>query len=50
MVNYNHQFFLYYNEYDMKLDNVPKIVSMGSVYTISGIAYEINQEMIIREP
>ena len=40
---------LYYNEYDLKLDNVPKIVSMGSVYTISGIAYEMNQEIIIRE-
>ena len=40
---------LYYNEYDLKLDNVPKIVSMGSVYTISGIAYEMNQEIIIRD-
>ena len=40
---------LCYNEYDLKLDNVPKIVSMGSVYTISGIAYEMNQEIIIRE-
>lgn len=40
---------LYYNEYDLKLDNVPKIVSMGGVCTISGIAYGMNQEIIIRE-
>lgn len=40
---------LYYNEYDLKLDNVPKIVSMGGVCTISGIAYGMNQEIIIRD-
>ena len=39
---------LYYNEYDDKLNYIPELVSMG-VYTISGIAYEMNQEMIIRE-
>jgi hypothetical protein len=39
---------LYVNEYNDKLNYIPELVSMG-VYTISGIAYEINKEMIIRE-
>ncbi|MBQ1999945.1 MAG: hypothetical protein II220_10790 [Spirochaetales bacterium] len=39
---------LYYNEYNDKLNYIPELVSMG-VYTISGIAYEMNKEMIIRE-
>ena len=39
---------LYVNEYNDKLNYIPELVSMG-VYTISGIAYEMNKEMIIRE-
>ena len=39
---------LYYNEYDKKLEKKNELISMGG-YTISGIAYEMNQEMIIRE-
>ena len=38
---------LYYNEYDQKLNGIPEIISMGSVYTISGIAFDINKEIII---
>lgn len=38
----------YYNEYDEKLNATPEIVFMGSVYTISGIAYDMNKKMIIR--
>jgi hypothetical protein len=36
------------NEYNEKLNNVPNLASIG-VYTISGIAYEMNKEMIIRD-
>ncbi|MDE6704986.1 MAG: hypothetical protein K2J81_03680 [Treponemataceae bacterium] len=38
----------YYNEYKQKLASEPKIKSMEGVKTISGIAYEMNKEMIIR--
>ena len=38
----------YVNEYNEKLNNVPDLASIG-VYTISGIAYEMNKEMIIRD-
>ncbi len=39
----------YYDEYQNRLDFEPEIKSMGGVNTISGIAYEMNIEMIIRE-
>ena len=39
-----------YDEYDKyKYEKEPNIISMGGVYTISGIAYDINKEIIIRE-
>ena len=38
----------WYNEYEQKLDSEPAIKSMGGVKTISGIAYEMNIEMIIK--
>ncbi len=38
----------YYNEYKQKLASEPKIKSMEGVKTISGIAYEMNKETIIR--
>lgn len=38
----------YYDEYQNRLDFEPEIKSMDGVKTISGIAYEMNLEMIIR--
>lgn len=46
---YSIRYGFYTDEYYKKLDSEPVIKSMGGVVTISGIAYEINKEMIIRE-
>lgn len=46
---YNLKDGFFYDEYGKnKFQSEPNITSMGGVYTISGIAYEINRELIIK--
>lgn len=37
----------YYDEYENEMDHVPKLLGVFGVSTISGIAYNVNWEMII---
>lgn len=47
---YNIKDGFFYDEYNKnKFQTEPNIISMGGVYTISGVAYEINKELIIKK-